>query len=277
MPLPLLVLFLACAEAPAPAPSAVTPAPVSAPAASAPVAVPSPALTETQVLRVLAPSPLELKARLDGAGIASNLAPLVPASRFRTPPASADVSAIRAGIRTADALLAGGGEDKATFLARLREIRQGMAEIGAGEGLLSSFDDVITKVENDAASREDFIAELDAVTASMVPEQGWGPADTTGPLVQAGAWLAGTDLVAQAVVKAGSDTAADQLLRQPEVAEYFLQYARTQGADKAPGPVRDALVAALTKLRDIARLERPLTVADAQAVHDAASQLFGFL
>lgn len=269
----LLLLTLACSE---PA-TDLEPAPPPPPPPAAAQHPPAPAPTEGVVAKVLAPSPLEMESRLKQAGIVEDLAGLVPASRFSSAPGSVDVVAIRTGVRTADAVLVGRTEDKAAFLARLREIREGMASIGAGEGLLSSFDDVVRNVENDAASREDFVAELDAVTGSMVPEEGWGPQDTTGPLVQAGAWLAGTDLVAQAIVKAGSDAAADQLLRQPEVAGYFLAYAQGPGAEKVPAPVREVLVATLTQLQQTALREGPLTVADAQAVHDAASKLFNFL
>lgn len=279
--LTLPLLASACGGDPVQPTDATAPPPPAAQTTARPAAQPAPVpgpaaeLSGVQVAHVLAPSPLELQARLRDAGIADDLAALVPPSRFPTAATSDDVVAIRTGVRTADAIMVGPSADKADFVARLKQVREGMARIGAGEGLLANLDDVVLKVENDAASREEFVDELDAVTSTMVPEGGWGPDDKSGPLVQAGAWLGGTDLVAQAIIRSGSDAAADKLLRQPEVAEYFLEYA--QHSDKAPGPVRDALIAALGTMRDVAKKPEPLTVADAQAVHDAATKLFGFI
>ena len=210
-----------------------------------------PAPTREAEDRILAPSPLALEAELREAGVADGLADLVP-------PVPADVSvddqdraAVRTGVVLAYIVLGGRETPKADFVAQLRSARAGMAAIGAGEGLLSTIDDSIKHVENDAASRDDFLRELDGVVGYSVPQDGFGPDDRTGPLVQAGAWLAGTHVVATAIVRADNAAAADKLLRRKDVADYFLRYIRTEGEGKA-GPVSAQLEKTLTQMSTVA-------------------------
>ena len=268
-----LVFLLSCLLACGETQPATSPTP---PEQEAPPDPPAPTLDASQVARVLAPSPLALEAELRAAGVADSLASLVPPERFSRETTDKDVIAIRTGVRVADAVLAGRTDDKATFLTRIKSIRDGMAAIGLGAGRLSDLDDFVKKVENDAASREDFVTELDQVSSEAVLGEGWGPTDKTGPLVQAGAWLGATDLVARAVVQKGDPAAATALLRRAEVAEYFLQYTRQDAADKAPAPVLAALEAALNELARIARKEQ-VSIEDAKAVSAATGELFAYL
>lgn len=244
------------------------PAPQPEPRAEAPAqAAPSP----EAVSKILAPSPLKLETEVREAGVADALADLVPASPAEIDTADKDRVAVRTGVVLAYAVLGGKSTPKADFLAQLKSARNGMAALGAGAGLMSTIDDSITHVENDAASREDFIRELDGIVGYAVPEQGWGPEDRTGPLLQAGAWLAGTNVVARAVVRSGKVEAAQKLLARKDVADYFLRYAKGDGSQKA-GPVAEQLVATLTKLSEIAS-KPTLTLDDAQAVADATGAL----
>lgn len=247
--------------APEPKPAAETPAPV-VPAAP-------------EVSRILAPSPLKLEAQVREAGVADVLGDLVPTTPAEVTTDDKDLIAVRTGVVLAYAVLGGRETPKEEFVGQLRSARAGMAGLGAGAGLLSTIDDSIKHVENDAASREDFLRELDEIVGYAVPEQGWGPDDRTGPLLQAGAWLAGTNVVARAIVRSGKADAADKLLRREDVARYFLGYVRTEGQGKA-GPVAEQLEKTLTQLAEIA--EKPtLTVEDANAVADATGALLKLL
>ena len=184
------------------------------------------------------------------AGVADALGDLVPTSPAEVTTDDKDRIAVRTGVVLAYAVLGGHDTPKEPFVAQLRSARAGMAKLGAGAGLLSTIDDSITHVENDAASRDDFLRELDNI-GYAVPEQGWGPDDRTGPLLQAGAWLAGTNVVARAIVRSGKADAADKLLRRKDVAEYFLGYVRTSGSEKA-GPVAEQLEKTLTMMVTVA-------------------------
>lgn len=225
---------------------------------------------------MLAPSPREMEAAVKAAGIADALGPLIPARSYKMDVADQNLVAVRTGVLLADAILTPAIVPKAEFVDRLSLIRAGMATIGMGKGLIASMDEMITRVQNDAASREEFLLEVDAVAAQMVPEGGWGPADRTGPLVQAGAWLEGANLVSAAIIAADKPAAAEQLLRQKEVPEYFLRYVSEQAPAGADQAVLDALRLTLTELRDLGAKEA-LTVADVQRVKTNCDQLLALL
>lgn len=269
----LLALLLACSEAEPPAVEAPPAAPP--PAATTPAAAPPPVDARAEA-EALTPSPMQLQAEMQAAGVATALGPLVPATRFSRPVDDADTIALRTGVQVADAVLAGPTDSKERFLERLAGIRAGLAALGMGEGRLSEFDEFVTEVRNDAASRQDFVAELDRVVAEMVPEEGWGPGDTTGPLLQAGAWLAATNLVAQAVVAKGDDAAADALLKRPRVPTWYLDWAQGEGAAKANPATMEQVTSTLRQLQAITTKDT-LTVADAQAIVDATGGLFGWM
>ena len=248
------------------------PAPAVAPPVPAPAA---PAPDAHAKNKALTPSPLRLEREVREAGITGALAGLVQPRVYDMTVQDPDVVAVRTGVVLARTVLAGKDAPKEEFLAQLHQVRDGMAALGTGEGLLATIDDFIKNVENDAAAREDFLEELDGVAGMMVPEEGWGPGDRTGPMLQAGAWLAGTNLVAKAIVKSGNAEAAEKLLRRKEIAEYFLGYIQTEGAEKA-GPLAASLILTLEQLRDIAS-KPTITLADAQAVADSTEALFKFL
>lgn len=257
--------LIACGSPPAPeAPPATPAAPEVAPPAA-----------PADVNKVLAPSPLKLEEEVRAAGVADALADLVPTSPAEVTTDDKDRIAVRTGVVLAYAVLGGKTTPKADFVAQLKSARAGMAGLGAGAGLLSTIDDSIKHVENDAASREDFLRELDQIVGYSVPEQGWGPDDRTGPLLQAGAWLAGTNVVARAIVRSGKAEAADKLLRHKDVADYFLGYVKAGGQEKA-GPVADQLAATLTRMSEIAA-KPTLTVEDAASVADATDALLKLL
>ena len=169
-------------------------------------------------------------------------------------------------------LLGGWDTDKDTFVKQIRDVRGGMAAIGTGEGLLKTMDRAIEQVVNDTASRADFLEEFDAQVGMMVPEEGFGPNDTTGPMLQAGAWLGSINVVAGAVVASGNAEAADKFLRHADVAEYYLRYLSTEeGSDKA-GPMGERVRKVLVSLKDIAGRES-IGVEGAREAHALTSGL----
>ena len=225
--------------------------------------------------KVLAPSPLALEKEVRDAGLTAGLAGLVPTRTFATDVDDKDRVALRTGVVLSYTVLAGRVSPKPLFLDQLRSIRVGMTTLGTGKGLLATIDTFIQNIQNDTASREDFLQELDAVASSMIVEEGWGAGDRTGPLLQAGAWLAGPNLVAAAIVAADSPAAAEKLLRKAYVAEYFLGYLEGEGASKA-GPTTSTVVETLRTLQSVAN-KPTLAVTDAQAVVAATETLLGTL
>ncbi len=261
-------LLIACGESAPPPAEAPPPAPAKP-------AEPS-AQTPAQVDQVLAPSPLALEKRVRTSGLTHQLGDLVPTRTFQALEGDQDRLAMRTGVALADTLLRGEKDDKAAFVARLRGLHDGMEGLGTGQGLLGMLQDFIEAVENDTAARADFLQELDAVASTMVPEHGWGPGDSTGPLLQAGAWLAGTNLVAQAIVKQDKPEAAEKLLRLGDVADYFTSYLAGEGSRKAGGALAQPLADGLAQLKAISERET-LGIADAQEVSKVTGELLELL
>ena len=271
-----LALLAACSgdeEAPAPAapaPAAEAPAPPAAPAA------PAAGAHQADAADVLAPSPLAIQAEVKEAGLGVDLSTLVPKRSFKMDDSNLNLVAVRAGVLLADTILAGETMSKEDFVTHLKSLRLGMHTLGTGEGLLATIDEFIKSVENDGADRSDFVAELDGIAGMMIPGGGWGPDDKTGPLLQAGAWLEGTRIVATAVSQSGNAEAATKLLRRGEIADWFLGYVQDDGADKAAVSVVRTVSGALEELSQIGAQEQ-ISVEDANKIAGTTDELFGML
>lgn len=261
----LLPLLLACGgPPPAPEPQ---PQPVVEPA-------PAPA---TPAWKILAPSPLDLEAEVRGAGVADDLADLVPAAPPPAPPAAEkDRVAFHTGVVFSYTVLGGRKASKEALIANIEGLRSGLAAMGTGAGLLGTIDKAIEHVKNDTASREDFLREIDDQVSTMAPEEGWAPGDTTGPLLQAGAWLSATNLTARAIVRKGDAAAAGKLLRRPEVAAFFLDYIKSEPGNEKAGMLAGKVAEALTRLKEVSG-KPELGIAEAEeiaAITDGLLALF---
>src|SRR5690606_6319473 len=104
------------------------------------------------------------------------------------------------------------------------------------------------------------------LSGAVIPELEFNGRDRIVPLIQAGSWLEGANLVARAVTEAGTPEAASGLLKQPAVVDYFIRYVRAEGQNKAPAGVTDTLESALESLGAIARKPEPLTAEDVALV-----------
>lgn len=263
-----LLILVACGgggdPAPAPAPA---PAPVDRSGWVGDVA------ELPQVREVLAPSPLALRAEITAAGLdITGLVPqAVPAQVHGSDP---DAAALHTGALFSHALLGGATTDKAVFVEQLRGLRAGLGVIAAKPEHLTAADRTVEAVVNDSASREDVLAQLDVEVQALRPTRG----DTrpTGPLLQAGAWLAGIHVVALAVERSGDDALAEKLLRRPEVAGFFLEYMRAGDGSQKAGAMTDAVVSGLKELKAITARDH-LGVEDAREIADVTGRLLALM
>ncbi len=267
------LLLVAC-QGQEPATPAEAPAPEAAqPEAPAPAAeTPPPAVN----YRALVPSPLSIETSVREAGVADSLASLVPTDAPKYVEGDANATAVRTGVVLADAILAGEGAPSELLLARLEVIRSGMAAIGTGEGLLGTIDDLKAKIEQEGAGKKEFIQELDNIASMMIPEDGFGPDDKTGPLLQAGAWLEGSHLVAKAIRAGDKPEAASALLKEQQVVDYFLGYVQSQGEGKADDQVLDTLEQVLTTLSQVAAQDQ-LSPEDVEMIEVRTGQVLELL
>ncbi len=243
------MVMVACSGSEPEAPSAATPNEVAKPAAPA---VPSlDELRKSAENIALVPSPAEMQKALSSAGIEAQLSELVAERDLKMDVPNKDQVAVRTGVVLADMLLTVRKADKDKLVAQFGQIKVGMAELGAGGDIAATIDDIVGRIQNDAVSRDELVKELDELSGAIIPEVEYEAGDWAVPLIQAGSWLEGSNLVAGALKTAGTYDKATDLLKQPSVVDYFLQYVRTEGSDKAPSQVVTQLEKTLLTLKEI--------------------------
>lgn len=249
-------------------------------AAPPPAAAPSPTLPAEAVKEaatdVLAPSPRETREAVEKAGIQLDVAKLVPVRNYKMDATDRDVVAVRTGVLLADSVLTLKEAPTADIEGRLAQVRAGLVTLGAGQGLLNTVDGIRDRFVNGAASRDALLTELDEVVAMAIPGQGVGPDDRTGPLLQAGAWLSATHVVASALVQADRRELGDQLLRQKTAADWFLGYVRAGAEGRAPEDILKRIEATLGELSAIAG-KPTLAPEDVNTVRDRTGELLSLL
>jgi hypothetical protein len=240
---------------------------------------PTLAVTELQAQAeniALVPSPAEMQRALDKAGIAGELSKLVPARDYKMDVENKDIIAVRTGVLLADALLTVKDAEKDVLVARLEKVKVGMTALGAGADIGATIDELVNAVKNDVKSRDELLKDLDDLHGAVIPEIKYEAGERVVPLVQAGSWLEGSNLVAGAILTANKPDAGNSLLRQPQVAGYFLKYVQVEGADKAPAEVLKQLETTLKKLQEIAS-KPAMSLEDVTEVKSQTDAILGLL
>lgn len=234
------------------------------------------ALEMAAVNTALVPSPAEMQKALSSAGIQASLASLVPARNLKMDIPNKDQVAVRTGVVLADMLLTVPTAEKDKLVAQLGQVKAGMGTLGGGADIQATLDDIAARVQNDAVSRDELLKELDEMSGAVIPEIQYEAGEWAVPLIQAGSWLAGANLVAGALLQSGNVAPANDLLRQPAVVDHFLKYVRAEGQNKAPSQVVSQLEATLTTLKEIAAKEA-LTEEDVKTVQSATASVLDLL
>lgn len=281
-PLPLVasVAFLAlagCSGEPPKSTPAEKPAEVPvAEAAPAPAAVGIADLQTAAENVALVPSPAEMQKAMEKAGIADGLSKLVVERTMRLDVENKDVVAVRTGVVLADCLLTVKDASKEKLVERLTLVKTGMQNLGAGNDIQATIDELNAKITNDSISRDDLVQQLDEMHGAIIPEIKFEAGERAIPLIQAGSWLEGSNLVSSAIINANKPDAGTQLLRQPAVVDYFLKYVKTEGADKASASVLTQLEGTLNKLKEIAA-KPTLTADDVKEVKSQTDSVLALL
>jgi hypothetical protein len=187
-----------------------------------------------------------------------------------------DVIAVRTGVALADALLTVKDSTNQQLEQRLGVVKTGLAALGAGTDIGATIDDIVARVNNGALSRDELVKELDELHGAVIPEIKYEAGEKVVPLIQAGSWLEGSNLVAGAIVDANKPEAGTSLLRQPQVVDYFMKYVQVEGQGKAPDQVVKQLQDTLTKLKDIAS-KPSLTIDDVKEVKSQTDSVLALL
>ncbi len=227
----------ACACGGAPETPTTAPGPAPEPVPPPPAPALDLATLQAQAQNIaLTPSPAEMQAALAKAQITQSLAELVQKRTVSMDTPNKDRVAVRTGVLVADVVLTLKTAEKDDLVARLEGIRTGMQQLGGGADIENTITDLINRIQNDAVSRDELVRDMDELAGVVIPEIEYEAGEKVVPLIQAGSWLEGANLVSSAVITAGNYDAADTLLKQPEVVKYFRQYVKIEG-DKAPDEV----------------------------------------
>jgi hypothetical protein len=225
----------------------------------------------------LVPSPAEMQKSLSNAGLTSDLASLVPADRnIGMDVEDKDNLAVRTGVVLADLVLTVKTASKEAKLERLEKLKVGFKALGAGDDIQATIEDLGTQIKNDAINEDDLLKEMDELSGVMVSELEYEAGEWVVPLIQAGSWLEGANLVSAAIEKENKFDVAGQLLKQPRVVEYFLKYVEREGRSKAPDQVVTKLTEVLNSLKKIAE-KSAMSAEDVKEINTSTSEVLSML
>ena len=221
----------------------------------------------------LIPSPLEVESAVRKSGVAKDLQSRVPRDRGFTLSDGTHIDrvAMQTGVLLTDVILTARDADGAVLSKRLGQIGAGLKLLKAEEKLINTVKEFEQGVAGDVIPREALLEEMARISDLMAPDKKWGPTPQTGPLVQAGAWLAGVHMVATAVLEADRIDAADQLLKHPEVVSYFIGYVSTK--NDAPSTIVHVLLKRMEDLQ--ARTQKAtLSRGDVESILSTTDDIF---
>lgn len=267
-----LFLLFACATDEAPE-AAVEPPP----AVKAPPMLPPEELRAAGERDALAPSPDETRTAVEKAGLVTSLGSLVQPRFMEMDHPDKNRVAVRTGVVLAETILSVKEATDEDLAGSLKQIADGLSALGAGEGLTSTLDEHRTALKNGGITRDELLQSLDDIAGMADPDQGFGPGDTTGPLLQAGAWAAGIHVVSKAILAEDRIDAAETLLRQEAVLAWFQGYVRGHGNEQAPSEFLQHIDAELTAMQAVLAGEGTLDKADVEAIRDSSGRLLSLI
>jgi hypothetical protein len=225
----------------------------------------------------LVPSVRETQKALDAAGLNTQLATLIVERDIDVRNQNLDNAAVRTGVIIADLLLTVKDAEKEKMVGNLNKVKVGMTQLNGGQDIIDTIDDISGRVKADAITRENLLKELDELSGAVIPELEFNGQVRVVPLIQAGSWLEGANLVAKACKQANNPAAADNLLKQPAVVDYFIRYVKEEGSDKAPAAITEKLDASLQVLKGLSTKEGSFTAEDIDTVIKTTDDVLALL
>jgi len=225
----------------------------------------------------IVPSPRETQEAMESAGIDTKLATLIKKREMEFDDQDLDDVAVRTGVVIADMLLTVKTADDEQLVQRLQHIKTGMKTLKGGDDIQKTLDDIINRVKADAVTRDDLLKELDELSGAIIPELEFEGQKRIVPLIQAGSWLEGANLVARAAKEKGKPGSVDGILKRPHVVDYFIEYVSGEGKDKAPAAVTEKLQSSLQTLKGLAEKPDSLTEQDIDTVIQVTEDVLALL
>ena len=269
----LSLIFAGCGE---PAAPEAPPAPAAAqddpaePAANAERPAGEP---EIQILVDLP----EMQKALTNAGIDVELSSLVQKRTYDLERADQDLAAVRTGVVLADALLTVKTAEKPVLVERMNTVRSGMKRLESGPTIDNTLAELIRVIQVEAASREELVASFRDLSIEIISELEFREREKVVPLIEAGAYLEGANLVARALQQVPDRSSGDDLLKRGTAVNYFIEFVSTEANDKLSRETRSMLIDVLTKLKAVADKEGKLSDDDLAMVVSSTEDVLGFL
>jgi hypothetical protein len=225
----------------------------------------------------LVPSPIEMEEKLKAAGLQQDLGSLIPTSKdFEVIVEDNDQTAIRTGIVMADLVLTLKTSESDVILKRLNKMKAGLKKLGAGDDIYAVIEDFEARVKDNSVKKSELLEEFDELSQVMVSELEYEAGEWVVPLIQAGTWLEGANLVAKVMHKENKYTAADEFFRQKQIVDYFISYVDRDGKERAPDQVIAKLLSTLNDLKTIA--DKPkISAADVQKIESLTDTVLSLL
>jgi hypothetical protein len=225
----------------------------------------------------LVPSPVEMQEKLSKAGLQTELSTLVATeNKIKVVVEDNDQTAIRTGVVLADLVLTIKVSSKEQILDRLAKLKAGFEKLGAGSDIKVTIEEFEANVNKGETGRAELLEEFDLYSQVMVTELEYEAGDWVVPLIQAGTWLEGANLVSKIMVKEGKYDSADKFFRQKEIVEYFISYVDRKGKDKVPDGVVKTLSETLTALKTISAKPK-IEEADVKEIESLTSTVLSLL
>jgi hypothetical protein len=225
----------------------------------------------------IVPSPVETQRALTAAGIETELHTLITDHGFDASLQDPDATAVRTGVLLADTLLTVKPSTNEELKGRLSSVRDGLNKLQGGADIDKTLADLSERIGNESVTRDQLLYEFDTLAGAAIPELKFNGRERIVPLIQAGSWLEAANLVAKAVKAKGKADAADALLKQPAVVDYFLRYVKAEGGQKTTEAVATKLESSLNELKALAEKKEALTAEDIDKVIQVTDDVLALL
>lgn len=226
---------------------------------------------------LLVPSPAEMQRTIKNAKLTTELNDLVDSSKtIKVNVDDLDEVAVRTGVIIAQMILTVEKSTDEKILAQFADLKEGFGLLKAGNDISYTIDELVSKIKTKSLTRDDLVIELDLLSGAMVSELEYETGGWVVPLIQAGSWLNGSNLVASAIINESKYDIADSVLRQPNVVKYFKRYVKREGRAKAPDAVVQKLITTLDTLHDITK-KPTLSEADVQTIKTITNDVLDLL
>jgi len=223
------------------------------------------------------PSPLKMKKELSKAGINVKLGEHV-SQRALPDLGMEDKSrvAVNTGVLLTQLVLTVETANPERLVEVLKALKVGFTTLQTGNDIQITLDDLLSTVQGESLDRESLLGELDLLSSVIVPELKSEAGTWAVPLIQAGAWLEGVNIISKVVQNEKKYKEGELLFHHPGIAPYFIRYLNQAGKEKFTASVVDQTIEALSKLDEFGK-KKKLSQEEIDQVQKITAELMSFI